>query len=790
MPSLKPMGLSKQYLGDTIESSRAKGIGLKVSGSFDSENLSISWTIALGLLMLVIYSLIFMLLFPRAGAGIASLTVVPAIFIGWRMGSRAGLVAGLLSLPLNTFLFNLVGLKGIDVLFRLSGGLGTLIVILLGVAAGRVHDITDELTRQISINKLNEEALRGSEERFRSLFDGVPIGIYRTTPEGKILAANTALLDLLGYREKEPLLSMNVKKLFVDAEDRQRWKSQIEAEGTVRGFQLELRRPDGSTFWVEDNAHIVWDEQGKVAYYEGSLNDITERKRAERAVLESEQRYQGLFERSPVSLWEEDFSAVKVAIEQLKRERVQEFNRYFDEHPEAVAHCLALIRVLDVNYATLNLFRATSKDELLGNLSKVLTASAYDIFRQELIAIAEGQTVFESEGQNCTLAGETIDIYLRWSAAPGHEDTLSKVFVSIVDITERKRNEARLQMQTAQAEALAEISKALSAASLEAQAIFDITVERTTKLIGDACVLSLLSDDNRWRKVAAFHHRDPAAIPLMRESLSSIPKFVGEGTLGEVLRTGEPLFLPNVSKDTIEGMVDPEYEAYLYRSAARSLLVIPLIAQGQAIGTLAVSRHQPGNPYTAEEQAFLQNLANHVALTVMNARLHELVRYQARTDALTRVYNRRHFLSLAELEFSRSERYAKPLSMILLDLDHFKEVNDRYGHGVGDQLLQSVAERCRSNIRPADIIGRYGGEEFTILLPETELAGAHLLAERLRAGIAGCQISVDGESVCATISLGVSSKTGDTPNLTALLRQADEAMYAAKRAGRNQVADF
>ncbi|HEX6304161.1 MAG TPA: diguanylate cyclase [Anaerolineales bacterium] len=879
---------------------------------FFPDNSGIKGTIVLGLCLLVGYILIFMLFFGRTNAAIAALAVIPVIFIGWRTGSRVGLVAGLLSLPLNTLLFNLAGVKGIDVVFRLDGGFGTLIIILLGAAAGYVRDITRELSKQIRINKLNEEALRKSEERYRSLFDGVPMGIYRTTPEGNILAANSALLALLGYHEKEPLISMNVKNLFVDEQDRERWKRQIEAQGTIRGFQLALRRPDGSTLWVEDNAHIVRDERGKVAYYEGSLNDITERKRAEQAVLESEakyrnllhnipqrvfykntdlvyvavnanyardfnlspeefvgktdldfyppdvaekyrsddrrilelgiaedleedyvhhgekktvhtikspvhdergeiagilgifwditdrtqmeaalrqseQRYQGLFERSPVSLWEEDFSGVKQAIERLKIEGVRDFETYFDEHPEAVLECLAMIKVTDVNYATLHLYQAESKADLLDNLDKIFTQSAYDIFREELLAIVAGRTVFESEGQNCTLTGETIDLHLRWSAAPGYEDSLSKVFVSIVDISERKRAEQALQRQTAKAEALAGISKALSAAGLETQATFEVIVEQVADLIGDACMLTLICEDNQWTRVVAVHHRQAEANRLMQHMISSSQKRAGEGASGRVMKTGEALFVPVVSSAAIEALGDPELEAYLYRSGVHSLLIIPLVAQGQVIGTLGMMRHRPGKPYTGEERSFLESLAIHVALTIMNARLHELVRHQARTDALTGAYNRRYFLSQAELEFSRAERYGKPLSIILLDLDHFKDVNDTYGHHTGDDVLQSVAERFRDNIRPADIMGRYGGEEFTILLPETDLAGARQLADRLRTQIADVPVDDKGESIRVTVSLGVASKGDDTPDVDALLHKADEAMYEAKRAGRNQV---
>lgn len=746
-------------------------------------------TMALGLSLLIGYILTFMLFFGRTNAAIAALAIIPVVFIGWRTGSRVGLVAGLLSLPLNTLLFNLAGVKGIDVVFRLGGGFGTLTIILLGAAAGYVRDVTSELRKQIGINKLNEEALRKSEERYRSLFDGVPMGIYRTTPEGKILAANSALWALLGYHEKAPLISMNVKNLFVDEQDRERWKRQIEAQGTIRGFQLALRRLDGSTLWVEDNAHIVRDERGKVAYYEGSLNDITDRTQMEAALRQSEQRYQGLFERSPVSLWEEDFSAVKQAIERLKTEGVRDFETYFDEHPEAVLECLAMIKVTDVNYATLHLYQAESKADLLDNLDKIFTQSAYDLFREELLAIVAGCTVFESEGQNCTLTGETIDLHLRWSAAPGHEDTLSKVFVSIVDISERKRAEQALQNQTAEAEALAGISKALSAAGLETQATFEVIVDQAADLIGDACMLTLICEDNQWTRVVAVHHRQAEANRLMQHMISSSQKRAGEGASGRVMKTGEALFVPVVSATAIEALGDPELEAYLYRSGVHSLLIIPLVAQGQVIGTLGMMRHRPGEPYTDEERSFLESLAIHVALTIMNARLHELVRHQARSDALTGAYNRRYFFSQAELEFSRAERHGKPLSIILLDLDNFKDINDTYGHLTGDYVLQCVAQRCRDSIRPADIIGRFGGEEFTILLPETDLAGARRLADRLRTQIAQPLVDANRESIHVTASVGVASKGEDTPDVDILLNKADEAMYAAKRAGGNQVAE-
>jgi diguanylate cyclase (GGDEF)-like protein len=140
---------------------------------------------------------------------------------------------------------------------------------------------------------------------------------------------------------------------------------------------------------------------------------------------------------------------------------------------------------------------------------------------------------------------------------------------------------------------------------------------------------------------------------------------------------------------------------------------------------------------------------------------------------------------LAENELNRARRFQYPVSAIMLDVDHFKQVNDTYGHAVGDQVLRVVAERCHESIRDIDILGRYGGEEFAITLPATDLSGAHSVAERLRRSIADVPIPTERGDITITISLGVASNTQD---VATLVNRADAAMYAAKQAGRNCVA--
>ena len=167
----------------------------------------------------------------------------------------------------------------------------------------------------------------------------------------------------------------------------------------------------------------------------------------------------------------------------------------------------------------------------------------------------------------------------------------------------------------------------------------------------------------------------------------------------------------------------------------------------------------------------------------------ELVRL-ATTDFLTGLFNRRHFMALAEKEFPRAKRYGDELSLIMLDADKFKEVNDSYGHNVGDFVLKSLASIGLSMLRDVDVFGRVGGEEFAVLLPSTPLERAVLVAEKLRAAITGAVVPLEQGELRVTVSLGVTSLRADTKNVDMMLKEADEALYSAKKNGRNRVEAF
>ena len=159
----------------------------------------------------------------------------------------------------------------------------------------------------------------------------------------------------------------------------------------------------------------------------------------------------------------------------------------------------------------------------------------------------------------------------------------------------------------------------------------------------------------------------------------------------------------------------------------------------------------------------------------------------ATVDGMTGLLNRRHFLSLAEIEWSRYQRHWRPMSLFMLDIDGFKSINDRFGHHAGDRVIIQVADICRQQRRKSDIVARFGGEEFLILLPETKLAAAQCVAERLRQKVEGHHFSIASNAINTTISIGIAEADRNMNNIFDLITIADRALYAAKDSGRNRV---
>jgi diguanylate cyclase (GGDEF)-like protein len=218
-----------------------------------------------------------------------------------------------------------------------------------------------------------------------------------------------------------------------------------------------------------------------------------------------------------------------------------------------------------------------------------------------------------------------------------------------------------------------------------------------------------------------------------------------------------------------------------------SIVTTVMRAGERIVGAIAVHAKRWG-AYSSTDLSALEMLAATAAIAIRNAQLFAQVQRLATTDPLTGVANRRHFYDLAHREIERAVRYAKPISIILFDVDHFKRINDTHGHFIGDQVLRTIALRCNDDLREIDTLARFGGEEFIALLPETSYQQARHVAERLRIRISQHPIETDSGPVPTTISAGVASSEGmEQAEFDALFSKADQALYIAKNAGRNQV---
>ncbi|OGR29328.1 MAG: hypothetical protein A2X83_03515 [Desulfuromonadales bacterium GWD2_54_10] len=245
----------------------------------------------------------------------------------------------------------------------------------------------------------------------------------------------------------------------------------------------------------------------------------------------------------------------------------------------------------------------------------------------------------------------------------------------------------------------------------------------------------------------------------------------GECLCGSCAASGEIVFLRNFIEGGRHPRCDPEMTPY-------GRLIIPLKAIDKVVGILSLYV-QPDVEVSDQVLRLLSSVANQIGIAISNARLYEETKSSSLHDPLTGLANRRFLQIQLEKSFEAAKRYQEKLSVIMLDIDHFKNYNDTRGHMGGDRLLARLAQVLVKELRDADYVFRYGGEEFICMLPETDLALAAEVAERLRMAV---QAETD-----VTISLGVTSFTDDMPDKETLVRKADEALYRAKESGRNRV---
>ncbi|MCL7415715.1 MAG: PAS domain-containing sensor histidine kinase [ANME-2 cluster archaeon] len=298
---------------------------------------------------------------------------------------------------------------------------------------------------ETSYSKQEEEDIKDGIDKYQILFQMARNAIFINDEDGNFIDFNPAACTSLGYTREE-LLELNFKDIDADPRGFEAFQKVIKGLVKEITFEVDQRKKNGTILPVEITGSIINVDGKRVTL--AIARDITRSKQAEKLIQESEARYRSIFEDSPISLWEEDASEVKKYIDGLRKKGIKDFRTHFRNNPDEVTKCIDMIKVLDVNKTTLSLFGAQTKEELMTGLKSVFTERSLNVFKEELVAISEDKTHFETEDITRKLTGEEIHIHIKWSIAPGYEKSYSKRLTSIIEVTQRKRAEEEIKIKT------------------------------------------------------------------------------------------------------------------------------------------------------------------------------------------------------------------------------------------------------------------------------------------------------------------------------------------------------
>jgi diguanylate cyclase (GGDEF)-like protein/PAS domain S-box-containing protein len=354
--------------------------------------------------------------------------------------------------------------------------------------------------------------------------------------------------------------------------------------------------------------------------------------------------------------------------------------------------------------------------------------------------------------------------------AQGNPKTLVAV---IRDVTERKKAEEEVRRYTKQLEALSNIGATVSQ-TLNLEELLDDVLDTVLMVMGVE-VGGIFLLDKQTSKLLLKTHRGMSPEFARRVQVGSI----GDGFIGQVAKLGKPILAEDVSADAKLSWMRKMGDGI------QSFAAVPIMAKEKILAVMAVGsvKHRE---FPDWEMLTLDTIANQIGMAIENAQLYEHALEIAFTDSLTGLYNRRYIMDQIGREFIRAQRNKATLSLVMVDLDGLKAINDRFGHHVGDRFLKEVARVVKVNTRASDVAARWGGDEFMFLAPGTDSRSAIKIAERIRAQVERYKMKLEGKEVGITISSGIVAYPDHASVVAKLLKKADEALYNAKRGGKNQ----
>lgn len=612
-----------------------------------------------------------------------------------------------------------------------------------------------DLLEEIAKRKETEEALKASAEKYRKIFEGATEGVYQTTPDGRYLSANPALARMFGFVSPLEMIDVTAnigQEFYVNPADREELVRRLNEYDKMEGYEVEVYRKDGSRFWISINIHTIRDDSGNILYFEGTNTDVTERKRAEEALREREETFRALAENSP--------------------DVILRLDRQY-------RHLYANPKIEELTGIPANQFVGKTIREL--GYSK----DARELLETSVAAVFSTGTLQRSESQLPT--GVWIDcLFMPECDIDG---TVRAVVVAARDITQLKEVEAehgrtndRLSAWVRELE-----DNSRDAAILSEMADFlqtCRTMEEAYKVVTYSARKLFPADSGAVCAVSASRNM-VEAVSVWGDSFDSERVFAPHDCWA--LRRGKAHHVPDIQSGLLCD--------HLGQAPKGGYLCVPMMAHGETLGVLHVRtesmRSIEGPVFerlTESKRRLAVAMAEHIALALANLRLRETLHRQAIRDPLTSLYNRRHMEESLEREVHRALRRETPLTVVMLDLDHFKQFNDTFGHSAGDALLQELGIYLQENIRGEDLACRFGGEEFVLILPDAASQEAAFRIEELLSGMNKLRVDHRGQPLGATtFSAGVASLPHHGSTASALLQSADRALYRAKILGRKRV---
>ncbi|MBE3598890.1 MAG: diguanylate cyclase [Limnochordaceae bacterium] len=339
------------------------------------------------------------------------------------------------------------------------------------------------------------------------------------------------------------------------------------------------------------------------------------------------------------------------------------------------------------------------------------------------------------------------------------------------------RTEAQSRQRARHLATLHEITRAM-ARPMQLEPLFETIHREVSRVMSaDAFIIALYEAEHQLLHAAFIYDKG------MRYPAQRYP--ADEGPTAEVVRTGKPLFLNRGPEEMARPV--PGKRIIGAPEEPLSVIIVPMTLEGKVLGTISAQSYRP-RAYTTEDFELLATIAGQAAVYVQNARLYERTAELALTDPMTGLGNARMLQQTLEQELARCRRSGRPLSLIMFDSDDLKQVNDRYGHLVGDRFLNLLADIIRTRVRAGDVVTRYAGDEFVVILPEARMDEATRVAERIVSAVASTPLVTEsGEKVYTTISAGVASYPECAETGTDLMWSVDRALYASKQAGKGRI---